>query len=69
MIDKKEKEREMRAHDRKPRAKRERSWGNDYWAAANRKKNIAALDELDANEGRRHHGTSKQIVDDILGKK
>ena len=29
----KDKIREMRAHDRKPRAKREKEWGNDYWAA------------------------------------
>lgn len=33
---KKEKEIEMRAHDRKPRAKRERAWGNDYWDAEKR---------------------------------
>ena len=23
----------MRTHDRKPQAKREKAWGNDYWAA------------------------------------
>jgi hypothetical protein len=36
----KEKQREMRIHDRKPPEKRKKAWGEDYWDAEKRIKSI-----------------------------